>query len=120
MSTILIVDDLQTEREWLGRMVLATGNKPEFANDGEEALSKARTVKPALILLDVVMPKLDGFSACRRLKNEPETAGIPVVLITLKGSPSDLFWGKQQGADDHLVKPLDPTRIKQVISRYAH
>ncbi len=119
MSTVLIVDDVRTDRELLGRMVEATGNKPEFASTGEEALEKARSVKPMLVLMDVVMPGLDGFGACRRLKKEPETAQIPVVLITAKGSETDQFWGRKQGADDYLIKPYTPEQIKAVIKKFV-
>lgn len=119
MSTVLIVDDMQTDRDLLGKVVIATGNQPAYAVNGEDAIRKATEVKPSLILLDVVMPGLDGFSACRQLKRNAETATIPVVLITLKGSESDVFWGKKQGADDHITKPFTPERIKEVIRRFT-
>ncbi len=119
MSTVLIVDDVRTDRELLGRLVTASGNLPAYAANGEEALVKAREVKPALVLLDVVMPGLDGFGTCRRLKREPETAGIPVVLITHKGSETDQFWGRKQGADDYLVKPVTPDQIMQLLKRFV-
>ena len=119
MSTVLIVDDVRTDRELLGKMVAATGNEPAYASNGEEAVAKAREVKPALVLLDVVMPGLDGFGACRRLKREPETASIPVVLITHKNSETDQFWGRKQGADDYIVKPFTADQIRQVIKRFA-
>lgn len=119
MSTVLIVDDVRTDRELLGKMVAATGNEPAYASNGEEAVAKARQVKPALVLLDVVMPGLDGFGACRRLKREPETSAIPVVLITHKNSETDQFWGRKQGADDYIVKPFTADQIKQVIKRFA-
>ena len=119
MSTVLIVDDVRTDREVLGRMVEATGNTAVFATNGEEALTQAREVRPALVLMDVVMPGLDGFGACRRLKKEPETAQIPVVLITHKSSETDQFWGRKQGADDYLIKPYTADQIKQVIKKFA-
>ena len=119
MSTVLIVDDVRTDRELLGKMVAATGNEPAYASNGEEAVAKAREVRPALVLLDVVMPGLDGFGACRRLKREPETASIPVVLITHKNSETDQFWGRKQGADDYIVKPFTADQIRQVIKRFA-
>ena len=119
MGTVLVVDDSASERELLGRLVRASGHQPEFAVDGKEALAKARALKPRLILLDVVMPTLDGFSACRQLKRDPATASIPVVLITLKGSETDLFWGRKQGADDHIVKPFSADLVKAAIARFA-
>lgn len=118
MSTVLIVDDSRTERELLGKVVSAAGHTPVFAVSGEEGLTKAKAVKPALVLMDVVMPGMDGFNACRRLKKEAETAAIPVVIITSKGTESDLFWGRKQGADDYVVKPFAPDRIKQILKKF--
>ena len=119
MGTVLVVDDSASERELLGRLVRAAGHAPEFAIDGAEALAKARTLLPRLILLDVVMPRLDGFSACRQLKRDALTAAIPVVLITLKGTDTDLFWGRKQGADDHIVKPFTADQVKRAIERFV-
>ena len=118
MGTVMVVDDSASERELLGRLVRAAGHAPEFAIDGAEALAKARTLLPRLILLDVVMPRLDGFSACRQLKRDALTAAIPVVLITLKGTATDLFWGRKQGADDHIVKPFTADQVKRAIDRF--
>ena len=72
-----------------------------------------------MIFLDVVMPNMDGFATCRALKKDPDTAGIPVVLVTTKGADSDKFWGKKQGADDHIAKPWTKDAIEEVIRRYA-
>ena len=74
MPIILVVDDVQTDRELMGKVVSSTGNTPEYAADGEEAVDKAKASKPALILLDVVMPKQDGFATCRNLKKDALTA----------------------------------------------
>lgn len=120
MSDILIVDDVRTDRELLAKVVESLGHRAFHAVDGEECLAKARTLKPALILLDVVMPRLDGFNACRRLKKDPATATMPVVLITQKGTDSDRFWGRKQGADDHLAKPFTPDQVRDAIRRFLH
>jgi twitching motility two-component system response regulator PilH len=119
MATILIVDDVQTDRELLGRTVIAAGHHAVYAADGQEGIQRAKEVKPALILLDVVMPVLNGFSACRQLKADPETARIPVVLVTTKGGESDKFWGQKQGADDHVSKPFTPAELTAVIHRHV-
>ena len=118
MATILIVDDVKTDREILGKIVAAAGHRAEYAVDGNEGITKAKTLKPALILLDVVMPNLNGFEACRKLKGDPDTSGIPVVLVTSKGGDSDKFWGKKQGANDHVVKPFTAESLSAVIGRY--
>jgi twitching motility two-component system response regulator PilH len=119
MQNILIVDDVQTDREILGRIVSSTGHQPVYASDGNQALGMAKSARPALILLDVVMAGQDGYKTCRTLKADPETAGVPVVLVTSKGADSDKFWGKRQGADDVVVKPYAPETIASVIQRYV-
>ena len=119
MATILIVDDLATNRDLLGKLITSLGHTPIYGGSGDEAVAKASQAKPALIFLDVVMPGLDGFGACRRIKKDPATATIPVVLVTQKTSESDRFWGKKQGADDHLAKPWTPEQIKAMITRFV-
>jgi twitching motility two-component system response regulator PilH len=116
---ILIVDDAQTDRELLARVVIKTGHQVLSAADGKEAIQLAKAHRPALIFLDVVMPAMDGFATCRALKRDPDTAAIPVVLVTTKGADSDRFWGRKQGADDHIAKPWTREAIETVIQRYA-
>src|SRR5262245_30839969 len=119
METILVVDDVQTDRELVGRVVTSAGHKAIYASDGQEAMTKAKALRPALIFMDVVMPAQDGFKTTRSLKGDPETADIPVVLVTSKGTESDKFWGKRQGADDHVAKPFTPDILMGIIRRYA-
>jgi CheY-like chemotaxis protein len=117
MGKILIVDDVKTDREILGKVVAQSGHSPIYAEDGEQALSAAREVQPDLILLDVVMPGMDGFKVCRSLKADPKTSNIPVVLVTSKLADSDRFWGKKQGAEDHVGKPYTAEVMQTVIRR---
>jgi twitching motility two-component system response regulator PilH len=119
METILIVDDSETERELVGKIVTREGHTPAYAADGDEAVTKAKALKPALIFLDVVMPGKDGFKACRTLKKDPDTQAIPIVLVTMKTSESDRFWGKKQGADDIIPKPFTPDSIVSAIRRFT-
>lgn len=119
MATILVVDDVRTDRELVGRVLSGAGHTPVYAEDGDQAVLRAKEFKPALILLDVVMPGINGFNACRLLKQEDDTKKIPVVLVTSKGTDSDKFWGKKQGADDHLVKPFNPAELLEVVRRYV-
>jgi twitching motility two-component system response regulator PilH len=116
---ILIVDDVQTDRDLLTRVVTGSGHQVIAAADGKEAINLAKSHKPGLIFLDVVMPSMDGFATCRALKKDPDTASIPVVLVTTKGTDSDKFWGKKQGADDHIAKPWTKDAIEAVIRRFA-
>lgn len=119
MQTILIIDDAQTDRELIGRVVTSTGHRPLYASDGAAGVTAAREHKPALIFLDVVMPNQDGFATCRALKRDPSTATIPVVLVTSKNTESDRFWGKKQGADDHVGKPFGQADLESIIRRYV-
>ena len=119
MSTILVVDDAQTDRELMARVVNASGHRAMIAIDGKEAVVLAKQFRPALIFLDVVMPGMDGFAACRQLTRDPDTCTIPIVLVTSKSNESDVFWGKKQGASDHIAKPWDPGRIADLIRRYC-
>lgn len=119
MARVLVVDDVQTDRELVGRVVIKAGHEPIYAQSGDEALEKAKAFAPSLILMDVVMPNQDGFKTTRELKKDPATARIPVVLVTSKGTDSDRFWGKKQGADDHITKPFAPQNLFEIIQRFT-
>ena len=119
MKTVLICDDVQTDRDLMGKIVADSGCKAEYAVDGSEAIEKAKELQPALILLDVVMPKTDGFSACRAIKKDPATLEIPVILVTTKGTEADKFWGQKQGADGHIAKPFTPDELTAVVKQFV-
>jgi CheY-like chemotaxis protein len=114
---ILVVDD-EIILHILDFSLGAEGCEVITAADGEEALQKARTERPDLIVLDIMMPKVDGFEACRRLKADPETSPIPVILLTAKGREVDRQMGMEVGADDYIVKPFSPTRLIEKIGSY--
>ena len=115
MSTILIADDTPSEAALMASVVQSLGHVARTVADGESCLETARTIKPALILLDVVMPRLDGFNTCRKLKQDPELAQTPVILVTSKNSDSDKFWGQKQGADSLVSKPFTPESLADAI-----
>ena len=119
MYTILIVDDVQTDRELIGMVVARAGHRVAYAADGCDAITKAKELQPSLIFLDVVMPVQDGYKTCRLLKIDPETSGIPVVMITSKNADSDRFWSQKQGAVDHVGKPFTPDNLLDCIRMYA-
>ena len=106
MQTVLIVDDSPTELQAYQDMLEKHGYAVEQATDGETSLKKAVELKPDLILMDVVMPGMNGFQATRQLDKNPETADIPVIIITWKDQETDKVWGLRQGARDYLVKPV--------------
>jgi twitching motility two-component system response regulator PilH len=116
---ILVVDDVQTDRELVGRVVTGAGHRVVYAESGAQAIEKAKQLQPGLIFMDVVMPGQNGFEATRALKKDPATAAIPIVLVTTKGTDSDRFWGKRQGADDHVAKPFTADALVQIIRRYS-
>jgi twitching motility two-component system response regulator PilH len=106
MSHILIVDDSPTEVHVLKTILEKNGFQASAANNAEEGISKAKSEKPDLILMDVVMPGLNGFQATRQLTKDPATAGIPVIIVTTKDQQTDKVWGMRQGAKDYLTKPV--------------
>lgn len=118
MPTILIIDDMATDAEFAARPLRAAGHTVHTASDGEDGIRQARSLQPGLILLDVVMPRLDGFATCKQLKKDPATSRIPVVLVTSKDGENDRFWGRRQGADDHLPKPYAPERLLSLVARF--
>ena len=119
MQTIMIVDDVQTDRELLGSVVSRAGHHPLYCADGSQAVDLAKQAQPAMIFLDVVMPIQDGFKTCRALKADPKTSNIPVVLVTSKKADSDKFWGRKQGADEHVGKPYTQEQMLELIRRYV-
>ncbi len=103
---ILVVDDSPTDLRLMSIPLKAKGYEVSTAADGEEALVKAMQIQPSLVILDVVMPKKNGFQVCRQLKSTPETKQIKVILLSSKNQQSDRFWGLKQGADVYLTKPF--------------
>ena len=106
MAVVLIIDDSPTEVHVMQSALQRHGFQTLAASDGDQGIALAREHRPDLILMDVVMPGVNGFQATRRLARDPATAGIPVVMITTKGEATDRIWGMRQGAVDYLIKPV--------------
>ena len=115
---ILVVDDEVYILHIIDFSLGAEGYEVITAADGEEAIDRARVEKPDLVVLDIMMPKVDGFEACRRLKADPETSQIPVILLTAKGREVDRQMGMEVGADDYIVKPFSPTKLIEKIGSF--
>lgn len=116
---ILVVDDSPTERFYVADVLAKNGYSVVTAENGEEALIKARAELPDVVVMDVVMPGLSGFQATRALNKDPITQDIPVVLCTSKGNESDRIWGLRQGAKEYLVKPINPNELLAKVAALA-
>lgn len=112
---ILVVDDEVNITQILEFSIGAEGYEVISAANGEEAIDKARREQPDLIILDIMMPKIDGYEACRILKSNPLTKSIPVVLLTAKGRDIDKRLGYEVGATDYIVKPFSPNKLIERI-----
>lgn len=106
-AKILVVDDIEANVRLLEAKLTAEYYEVLTAYDGPTALAKALSEKPDIVLLDVMMPGMDGFQVCRRLKDDPETRHIPVVMVTALDGRSDRILGLEAGADEFLTKPID-------------
>ena len=119
MAQVLIVDDSPTEIHVLTTILQKQGHEVTVANNGEEGVEKAKELLPDLILMDVVMPGMNGFQATRELSRNEETSGIPVIIVTTKDQETDRVWGLRQGAKDYLTKPVSESdlvsKIKAVL-----
>ena len=105
MAKILVVDDSPTQLTNLVKIVQGQGHDVVTATNGMEGIEKARQEQPDLILMDVVMPELNGFQATRKITRDPETEHIPVIIVTTKDQETDKVWGERQGAFGYVVKP---------------
>jgi twitching motility two-component system response regulator PilH len=116
MARILIVDDSPSQLLGMKRIVEKLGHETVTAEDGASGVEVAKSTLPDLILMDVVMPNLNGFQATRAISKEPSTANIPVVLVTTKDQETDKVWGMRQGAKAYITKPFTETQLIEVIN----
>ena len=117
MARILIIDDSPTQLIGIQRIVEKLGHQTLTAEDGAAGVALAKAELPDLILMDVVMPNLNGFQATRQLSREGSTRDIPVVLVTTKDQDTDRMWGMRQGARAYLTKPFAEAELTEVIDR---
>ncbi len=116
VKKILVVDDSPTERHVISELLVRSGYQVITAENGEEGIEKARREKPDLILMDVVMPGLNGYQATRTLTRDETTKHIPIIVCTSKGQETDRIWGLRQGALDYLVKPVKAVELLAKIA----
>lgn len=105
-ACILVVDDSPTALKAIGDALDGAGYRVVTARDGEEALTVAQREHPDLIVLDIVLPKKNGYQVCRQLRRDPAIEHVKILLLSCKSEDSDRFWGQKQGADDYLTKPI--------------
>jgi DNA-binding response OmpR family regulator len=117
MPRILIADDNADLVAILASRFRAIGFDVHEASNGARALESAAQHKPDIIVLDVMMPELNGYQVCRRLKEDAQLKAIPVILLTAKDSEADQFWGFEVGADLYLTKPIDPASVVTKVQR---
>ncbi len=120
MSIALVVDDSLTTMNILSCCLKQEGIDVLTAQNAVEALAKISTNKPDVIILDVVLPDRSGFEICRDLKAQAETRNIPIVICSTKATEMDKFWGKKQGADAYLVKPIDQEELVKTVQRFIN
>ena len=116
---ILVVDDSPTDRQFLLETLAKKGYQVVTAESGEDAIAKAKSELPDLILMDVVMPGLNGYQATRTITRDDATKHIPVIMCTSKTAETDKIWGMRQGANDYLTKPVDPSQLLAKIGQLS-
>ena len=116
-AKVLIVDDSFTELALISSPLTQSGFEVVTAVDGDEAIEKALGERPQCIVLDVVLPKQNGFQVCRKLKNNETSRHIPIILLTQKATPLDRAWGLRQGADLYMTKPFREDELVESVRR---
>lgn len=114
-ATILLVDDSPTEAKTVTGILETEGYRVEWANNAKQGIDMAREIIPNLIIMDVVMPGMNGFQATRRISRDSELKHIPVLILTTKDQQADIIWGHKQGAKAYIVKPPVPEELLQEI-----
>ena len=119
IHNILVVDDSPTDRHYLTDMLVKSGYQVSAAENAEDALAKARQLKPDLVLMDIVMPGQNGFQATRALTRDDATKHIPVIICTTKDQETDKIWGLRQGAKDYVTKPINEADLIDKIKSFG-
>lgn len=117
MSTVLVVEDSVTQREMIEDLLKGSGLTVKTAGDGVEALEQMQGACPDIVVMDIVMPRMNGYELCRRIKTDPKTERVPVVMCSSKGEEFDRYWGMKQGADAYIAKPFQPQELVGTVKQ---
>ncbi len=122
MQKIFVVDDSETDRTLIRKFLQSGYSGCEIVElkNGESLIERALKEQPDLILLDIVMPGENGYEVCRKLKRNERTKSIPLIFISGRDKKSDIFWGKNQGADEYLTKPFEPSQLLTIVHELLH
>ena len=116
---VLVVDDSPTSIQFAAKTLEDAGFDVIKAKDGESAIEIAEQESPSLVLLDIILPKKNGFQVCRELKTNSSTSSLKIILLSSKKQETDRFWGQRQGADAYLTKPVDPVELVSIVRAVA-
>jgi len=117
MSKVLVVEDSPPQREMISTLLKGSGLNVTSAGDGLEALEQIQQDCPDIVVLDIVMPRMNGYELCRRLKDDPKTKELPVVMCSTKGEEFDRYWGMRQGANAYIAKPFQPQELISTVKK---
>jgi twitching motility two-component system response regulator PilH len=117
MAKVLIVDDSRVYRYSLGRLIKEWGHEVIIAKNGEQGIEVAREEKPEIILMDIVMPGMNGYQAKRMLAKDAATSNIPVIFVSSRDEEIDKIWGLRQGAYAYVTKPIEPDELHNAITK---
>lgn len=116
---VVVVDDSPTAMQFAAETLRGAGYDVDTAADGEEAIEMIHSNPPDIVVLDIILPKKNGFQVCRELKTNPQTSEVKIVLLSSKSQETDRFWGQRQGADAYITKPVEPTELTAIVSAVA-
>lgn len=117
MVKVLIVDDSITQRQLMSSVLEQFGLTVLVATDGVEAWEQIQRVHPDIVVLDIIMPRMNGYEVCRKIKTDPNLQSLPVVMCSSKTEEFDRYWGMKQGADAYLAKPFQPKELLSTIQK---
>jgi len=118
MNKILVVDDSLTDRTLIRRILESKNYQVVETGESNLVTELVEVEHPDLILLDIILPGTNGYEICRNLKSGSKTKTIPIIFVSARKKTSDLYWGKLQGADDYLTKPVDPAELLTVVEKF--